>query len=123
MMMKTATMSEGMSPNSGNSLRPPPMPEASAGGYAPTGPVRKGGFAWAVSLKRKLTGEAVTSKQLLIVTSQLSVMLAAGCDLCAGLEALSRQQGHPNLKRILTDLHTRVKQGQSFSASLAQHPE
>src|SRR5438105_8381479 len=98
-MMRTATISQGMSPTSGNSLRPPPMPETAAGAYTVTGPVRKSGFAWAKSLKRKLTGEAVTSKQLLIVTSQLSVMLAAGCDLSAGLQALSRQQGQPNVKR------------------------
>src|SRR6185295_8981452 len=112
-------------PTSGSSsstLHPPPLPESGTAGYTVSGPVSKSGFEWVKSLKRKLTGEAVSSKQLLIVTSQLSVMLAAGCDLCAGLDALSRQQAHPNLKRILGDLHSRVKQGQSFSSALAQHP-
>jgi type IV pilus assembly protein PilC len=83
----------------------------------------KGGFAWAESLKRNLTGEAVSSKLLLVITSQLAVMLASGCDLCAGLEALSKQQAHPRLKTILADLHERVKQGQSFSQALAAHPD
>jgi type IV pilus assembly protein PilC len=87
------------------------------------GPAVRSGFAWAMSLKRKLTGEAVSSKLLLVVTSQLAVMLSSGCDLCAGLDALARQQAHPHLKKIMADLHTRVKQGQSFSSALARHPE
>lgn len=90
---------------------------------AQNGPVGKGGFAWAASLKRKATGQAVTPKLLLVVTSQLAVMLASGCDLCAGLDALATQQAHPTLKLILADLHERVKQGQSFSQALARHPE
>jgi type IV pilus assembly protein PilC len=87
------------------------------------GPVSKGGFAWAASVKRSLLGQAVSQKMLLVITSQLSVMLSSGCDLCAGLEALARQQQHPTLKKILVDLHDRVKQGQSFSQALARHPE
>jgi type IV pilus assembly protein PilC len=88
---------------------------------APTGPAVKTGFEWLQALKRSLTGEAVSAKMLLVVTSQLAVMLTAGCDLCAGLEALAKQQAHPALKKILEDLHHRVKQGQSFSSALAAH--
>lgn len=88
-----------------------------------TGPSSKSAGAWAMALKRKITGEAVSPKLLLIITSQLAVMLASGCDLCAGLEALAKQQAHPALKKILTDLHERVKQGQSFSQALSRHPE
>src|SRR3982751_7130036 len=70
-----------------------------------TGPAQRGGFDWAISMKRSLTGEQITAKHLLIVTSQLSVMLAAGCDLCAGLDALAKQQSHPTLKKVIADLH------------------
>jgi type IV pilus assembly protein PilC len=86
------------------------------------GPAFTSGFAWAASVKRKLSGEAVPQKMILIMTGQLAVMLTSGCDLCAGLEALARQQAHPSLKKILTDLHERVKQGQSFSQALGRHP-
>jgi type IV pilus assembly protein PilC len=86
------------------------------------GPAHSSGFAWAASLKRKLSGEAVPQKMILIMTGQLAVMLTSGCDLCAGLDALAKQQAHPALKKILTDLHERVKQGQSFSQALARHP-
>ena len=87
------------------------------------GPVSKGGFEWLLSIKRSLTGESISTKLLLIVTSQLAVMLASGCDLCAGLQALSKQQAHPQLKKVMADLHDRVKQGQSFSAALSHHPQ
>jgi type IV pilus assembly protein PilC len=90
---------------------------------AKVGPSSKSASAWVIGIKRKITGEAVSPKLLLVITSQLAVMLASGCDLCAGLEALSKQQAHPALKLILTDLHERVKQGQSFSQALSRHPE
>lgn len=87
------------------------------------GPILRGSFAWVQDLQRRLTGRAVSQKLLLIVTSQLAVMLASGCDLCAGLDALSRQQAHPRLKQILSELHEGVKQGQAFSQALAKHPD
>src|SRR5271157_4252084 len=121
-MSRSATISDPMYPAGESPSGPPALPET---GRSPAhnGPVQKSGFEFLASLKRSLTGEAVSSKQLLIVTSQLAVMLAAGCDLCAGLDALARQQSHAHLKRIMADLHDRVKQGQSFSAALARHPQ
>jgi len=116
-MTRTATMTDSV-----NSYMQPGGSTFNGTDAPPDGPVAKSGFAWAMSMKRSLTGEAVSPKMLLVVTSQLAVMLAAGCDLCAGLDALARQQAHPTLKKILADLHNRVKQGQSFSSALAQHP-
>lgn len=121
--MSTATISQGTASAAGSSIQLPMLRDEGPSGRAFAGLARHDGFAWVKALRRGLSGQAITSKQLLIVTNQLSVMLATGCDLCAGLEALSRQQPHPELKRVLADLHNRVKQGQSFSVSLAQHPE
>jgi type IV pilus assembly protein PilC len=98
-------------------------PLAGEGNSAHHGPAIKNSFEFLHSIKRSLTGEAVTPKQLLIITSQLSVMLAAGCDLCAGLDAMARQQAHPHIRKIMADLRDRVKQGQSFSSALSHHPE
>jgi type IV pilus assembly protein PilC len=120
-MTRLATMPDGTTPERENAYRMPIREEAEAG-PARDGPAVTHGFEFLLGIKRSLTGEAVSSKQLLIVTSQLAVMLAAGCDLCAGLDAMSRQQAHPQLKKIMADLHDRVKQGQSFSSALAQHP-
>jgi type IV pilus assembly protein PilC len=112
-MTRTATASENYNTYGAVGLEEPD---------SPTGPAVRTGFEWLNSVRRNLTGEAVSSKMLLVVTSQLAVMLTAGCDLCAGLEALAKQQAHPALKKILEDLHHRVKQGQSFSSALAAHP-
>jgi type IV pilus assembly protein PilC len=94
-----------------------------AGRSARYGPSVTTGFEFLGAIRRTFTGETVTPKQLLIITSQLSVMLAAGCDLCAGLDAMARQQAHPHLRKIMADLHDRVKQGQSFSSALSHHPQ
>jgi len=118
-MSRTATMSESFHPQGQESAA---VPQELTAAQA-DGPATQSGFGWAKSLNRHLTGKAVSSKLLLAVTSQLAVMLASGCDLCAGLEAMSKQQAHPELKKILVDLHSRVKQGQSFSAALSNHPE
>jgi type IV pilus assembly protein PilC len=94
-----------------------------AGRSAHYGPPVTTGFEFLGTIRRSFTGETVTPKQLLIITSQLAVMLAAGCDLCAGLDAMARQQAHPHLRKIMADLHDRVKQGQSFSSALSHHPQ
>src|ERR1051325_7071653 len=120
-MTRSATISDTTSAAGLGGGRQATQPDNAA--QPATGPARRGGFDWAISMKRSLAGEQITAKHLLIVTSQLSVMLAAGCDLCAGLDALAKQQAHPALKKIMTDLHDRVKQGQSFSQALARHPE
>ena len=87
------------------------------------GPASQDGLAWVRKLGASLTGKSVSQKELLIVTNQLAVMLSSGCDLCAGLDAMSRQGGHKYLQEVLSDLHNSVKQGQSFSQALGRHPD
>lgn len=72
---------------------------------------------------RLFTGQYVPGKMLVVFTSQLSTMIGAGCDLCAALDSLSRQQGHPYMRKITRDLHDAVQAGQSFSQALAAHPD
>jgi type IV pilus assembly protein PilC len=121
-MTQFSTISDATTPARNGAYRPP-ADAGAEGDAARHGPAARHGFEFVLAMKRSLTGEAVSSKQLLIVTSQLAVMLAAGCDLCAGLDAMARQQAHPRLKKIMADLHDRVKGGQSFSSALAQYPE
>lgn len=79
------------------------------------------GFGWAKQLANALSGRRISQKQLLVITNQLSVMLSSGCDLCAGLESMARQQKPGYLRDVLQDLHDSVKQGHSFSQALARH--
>jgi type IV pilus assembly protein PilC len=74
-------------------------------------------------LYARITNRHITQKELLIMTSQLATMLASGCDLCAGLEAMAKQQPKPYLKQVVTELHDNVKAGQAFSQALGKHPD
>src|SRR5689334_21096976 len=73
-----------------------------------TGVVRKQGMLLK-TFKQHLNGQYINKKHLLIITSQLSVRLSAGCDLCAGLDAMSKQEGHPRVKVVMADLRDSVK--------------
>src|ERR1051325_2350277 len=110
-MTRIATMND----RAGGAYRTPmgSLPTEAGEPEVRTGPVSKGGFEWAKSLKRSLTGEAVSQKLLLVVTSQLAVMLASGCDLCAGLDALAKQQPRKTLRRQLVDLLSGVNDAES----------
>lgn len=72
---------------------------------------------------RRLTQKHVSTRHIMVMTSQLATMLAAGCDLCAGLESLARQQPHPYLKKVLQELCQSVQSGRAFSQALAEHPD
>jgi len=75
------------------------------------------------AVHKHLTNQNISSKRLLVITGQLATMLASGCDLCAGLEVMARQQDHPRLKKILDEVHETVKSGQPFSQALSKYPD
>ena len=84
-------------------------------------PAARGGGPLGTIL-RHVNGQHVGPKNLLVVTSQLAVMLASGCDLVAGLDAISRQDSHKYLKSVTLDLRDMVRGGSSFSKALAKYP-
>jgi len=84
-------------------------------------PVRKKDSVATLAL-RHVTGEHVSPKHLLVITSQLAVMLTSGCDLVAGLDAISRQDSHKYLKSVTQDLRDTVRGGNSFSKALSKYP-
>jgi len=116
-------MTQAMNANSRVFGRPATLAANAGAETAERSPVGGDSLEWLHAIKRKLTGQSISQKQLLVITSQLSVMLNSGCDLCNGLEALAKQQGHPRMQQILADLHDGVKQGKSFSQALAKHPD
>ncbi len=85
-------------------------------------PAAAAGSGPLAALGRQLTGKAVAPKHLLVITSQLAVMLASGCDLVAGLDAISRQDSHKYLKSVTLDLRDSVRNGSSFSKALSKYP-
>lgn len=65
----------------------------------------------------------VKSKVLTTFTRQLATLVDAGLPLLRGLRVLERQEKHPTLKRIISDLAVSIEGGSTFSEGLAQHPK
>jgi type IV pilus assembly protein PilC len=64
----------------------------------------------------------VTSTDLILFTTQLSVMLDSGVVLSDALDAIAEQAADLRFKVILLDIAERVKGGDTFSRALACYP-
>ena len=73
-----------------------------------------------VKLGRLVRGR-VTAEDVAILTRQLSTLLHAGVTLVDSLTALVDQTEKERLKRIVSDVKTRVNEGSSLADALAQH--
>ena len=69
----------------------------------------------------KLIRGRITSDDVAIFTRQLSTLLHAGVTLVDGLTALVDQTEKERLKRVVSDVKTRVNEGSSLADALAQH--
>ena len=65
----------------------------------------------------------VSRKDLMTLTSQLSIMTKTGLDIAGALESLARQCGNPRLKSTLEMVHQEVLGGKSVSAAMKGYPE
>lgn len=59
----------------------------------------------------------------LIFTRHLGVMIGAGFSLHKALETLARQTPNQNFRKIINDLVTRIKKGESLADSLSHYPK
>jgi len=73
-----------------------------------------------VQLGRFFRGR-VTSEDVAIFTRQLSTLLHAGVTLIEALTALTDQTEKERLKRIISDVKSRVNEGSSLADALAEH--
>lgn len=65
----------------------------------------------------------VKSAELILFTTQLSVMLDSGVVLSDALDAISEQAEHGTLKTIIKNIANNVKNGENFSKALADYPK
>lgn len=65
----------------------------------------------------------VPKRELLTMTSQLSVMARSGVDLATALSSISQQTTHPALKAALEKVHDSVSQGKPVSAALREQDD
>jgi type IV pilus assembly protein PilC len=75
-----------------------------------------------VAPSAELSGARVRQSEIILFTTQLSVMLDSGVVLSDAMEAVSEQM-HPGIFRdILIDVAARIKNGESFSSALSVYP-
>ena len=91
-------------------------------GIYPTGIREEAGAAQRASgLSFGLFGR-IKAKDLALASRQLATLMEAGIPLNSSLSALIEQMGNPLLKKIITQIRERVREGSSFADALALHP-
>ncbi len=66
--------------------------------------------------------QTVKTKDLAVVCRQFATMVDAGLSLVACLSVLIDQTANPRIKAALQSVYKKVKEGETFSSALAEHP-
>lgn len=74
--------------------------------------------SWIPVVRRK-----IPAPELALLTRQMSTLLGAGVQLVDVLATLAEQSGRPHVKRMLSQVRERVREGSSLADALAAHPE
>src|SRR5581483_8725596 len=74
--------------------------------------------SWLPTLRRK-----IPAPELALLTRQLSTLLSAGVQLVDALGTLGDQTTRPHVKRMLSQVRERVREGSSLADAMALHPE
>ena len=75
-----------------------------------------------LSLSFNLFGR-VRAKDLALASRQLATLMEAGIPLISSLSALIEQLGHPALRKIITQIREKVREGSSLADALSLHPQ
>src|SRR5438128_1298940 len=65
----------------------------------------------------------VKTKDIAVMTRQLSTMISAGIPLLESMEILHEQVSDPGFKNALDKIIERVRAGSDFSTALGEHPK
>lgn len=67
--------------------------------------------------------ERVSTREVHVVTRQLSTLLGAGIPLVSGLSSLVSQINNAALKKIIAEIKESVNEGNSLTSAMAAHPK
>jgi type IV pilus assembly protein PilC len=74
-------------------------------------------------LQFEITRKKVKRKEIMHFSRQLSVFVEAGIPILEGLEVISEETSDKLLKRVLLDMIVQLREGETFAAAAAAHPE
>jgi type IV pilus assembly protein PilC len=72
--------------------------------------------------ERRMSKVRAKSNDLILFTTQLSIMLDSGVILSDALDAIAEQAADPRFQAVILDLSERVKGGDTFSKALSYYP-
>ena len=73
--------------------------------------------------KRRRSGGRIRHADLLMLTSQLTIMSRSGVDLADALKGVAEECAHPILQKALRQIYEDVASGQTVSAALNRHTD
>lgn len=73
--------------------------------------------------EQPISGLKIKQSELILFTTQLSVMLDSGVVLSDALEAITKQSRLGIFKLIIQDIAEKIKSGESFSIALSKYPK
>jgi type IV pilus assembly protein PilC len=71
----------------------------------------------------EITAKKVPRRELMHFSRQMAVFVRAGIPLLEALEAITEEMGNKTFKKVLLDVHERLRNGETFAAAIAVHPE
>jgi len=72
---------------------------------------------------RHIFAPKVKSKDVTIFSRQLASFVKSGVPILQGLSIICEQSENPAFKKILEDIRSEIKEGESFSDTLKRHPK
>ena len=80
-------------------------------------------FSAGLKLSLPSMGSAISTKDLMTITQQLSTLVDSGLTLDDGLSTLVKLAENEKIRSILSDIRKQVHAGSSFADALAEHPD
>lgn len=74
-------------------------------------------------LQFEITRKTVKRKEIMHFSRQMSVFVEAGIPILEALEVISEETSDKLLKRVLLDMIIQLREGETFAAAAASHPE
>src|SRR5580692_8093310 len=74
-------------------------------------------------LQFEITRKKVKRKEIMHFSRQLSVFVEAGIPILEALEVIGEETSDKLLKRVLLDMIVQLREGETFAAAAAAHPE
>jgi len=71
----------------------------------------------------RISSLKIKRSELIMLTTQLSVMIDSGVVLSDALDAIASQSQEGNLKTVVADISESVKNGESFSMAISDYPK